>query len=102
MSAALWWPATTIDQAACTRYLPQTIRQRDRRAPRSQSKDNKMRTNDHRTARAMREANKQFKQVDSTKQPSDYEIAQQSFQDNRERLKAERLAREAKSTGRRE
>lgn len=61
-----------------------------------------MGTNDHRTARAMREANKQFKQVDSTKQPSDYEIAQQSFRDNRERLKAERLAREAKSTGRRE
>ncbi|UPJ65332.1 hypothetical protein [Bradyrhizobium sp. 191] len=62
-----------------------------------------MRTNDHRTDRAKREADKLFKQVDTTKtkQPSDYEIAQQSFQDNRERLKAERLAREAKSTGRR-
>ncbi|QOZ08896.1 hypothetical protein [Bradyrhizobium sp. CCBAU 51765] len=62
-----------------------------------------MRTNDNRTARAKREADKLFKQVDTAKkQPSDYEMAQQSFQDNRERLKAERLAREAKSTGRRE
>jgi hypothetical protein len=62
-----------------------------------------MRTNDNRTARAKREADKLFKQVDTTKtkQPNDYEMAQQSFQDNRERLKAERLAREAKSTGRR-
>jgi len=62
-----------------------------------------MRTNDNRTARAKREADKLFKQVDTAKkQRSDYEMAQQSFQDNRERLKAERLAREAKSTGRRE
>ncbi|ULK98749.1 hypothetical protein [Bradyrhizobium sp. I71] len=62
-----------------------------------------MRTNDNRTARAKREADKLFKQVDTTKtkQPNDYEMAQQSFQDNRERLKAERLAREAKSPGRR-
>jgi hypothetical protein len=51
---------------------------------------------DHPAARALRQANKLFKPVDTTKPPNDYEKAQQSLQENRERLKAERLAREAK------
>jgi hypothetical protein len=55
---------------------------------------------DHPAARALRQANKLFKQANTTKELSDYEKAQQSFQENRERLKAERLAREAKQTSR--
>lgn len=45
--------------------------------------------------RRLREANKAFKTVGTEKRTTDYAKAQQSFQDNRERLKAERLAREA-------
>ncbi|RXG96955.1 MULTISPECIES: hypothetical protein [Bradyrhizobium] len=46
--------------------------------------------------RARREANKAFKPVKTQKPMSDYAKDQQSFHENRERLKAERLAREAK------
>ena len=53
---------------------------------------------DHPASRALRQANKLFKQADTTKELNDYEKGQQSFQENRERLKAERLAREAKSS----
>jgi hypothetical protein len=53
-------------------------------------------TSDHATTRALREANKAFKTVDAKKTTTDYAKAQQSFHENRERLKAERLAREAK------
>lgn len=46
-------------------------------------------------ARSLSEANKLFKAAEPKKNMTEYEKAQQSFQDNRERLKAERLAREA-------
>lgn len=42
-----------------------------------------------------REANKAFKAIDPEKPMTDYAKAAQSFHANRERLKAERLAREA-------
>lgn len=45
--------------------------------------------------RRLREANNAFKAVDNAKPMTDYEKTEQSFQENRERLKAERLAREA-------
>nr|WP_084029657.1 hypothetical protein [Bradyrhizobium sp. LMTR 3] len=45
--------------------------------------------------RAEREARKAFRQVDAATAMSEYEIAQRAFAKNRERLKAERLAREA-------
>jgi len=45
--------------------------------------------------RRLREANKAFKPAGKIKPVTDYAKAEQSFQDNRERLKAERLAREA-------
>jgi hypothetical protein len=45
--------------------------------------------------KAEREARKAFRQVEAEKAMSDYEIARQAFSKNRERLKAERLAREA-------
>jgi hypothetical protein len=46
-------------------------------------------------SRALSEANKVFKS-EETKTLTDYEMAQQSFRANRERLKAERLARDIK------
>ncbi|WP_375309969.1 hypothetical protein WHZ77_22595 [Bradyrhizobium sp. A5] len=46
--------------------------------------------------RAKREANKAFKPVETQKPVNDYARDQHSFNENRERLKAERLAREAK------
>ncbi|WP_441235857.1 hypothetical protein [Bradyrhizobium sp. 930_D9_N1_4] len=46
-------------------------------------------------ARRMREANNAFKSVSNVKPMTDYAKAEKSIQDNRERLKAERLAREA-------
>ncbi|WP_027531152.1 hypothetical protein [Bradyrhizobium sp. WSM3983] len=49
--------------------------------------------------RAKREANKVFKRVETQKPMSDYAKDQHSFNENRERLKAERLAREAKPKG---
>ena len=45
--------------------------------------------------KAEREARKAFRQVDAKKAMTEYEIAQKAFSKNRERLKAERLAREA-------
>jgi hypothetical protein len=44
---------------------------------------------------AEREARKAFRQVDAEKAMTEHEIAQRAFANNRERLKAERLAREA-------
>lgn len=45
--------------------------------------------------RAIREANKAFKAREPLTPTTDYAKAQRSFQENRERLKAQRLAREA-------
>ena len=42
-----------------------------------------------------REANKAFRQHVAEKAMTEHEIEQMAFSDNRERLKAERLAREA-------
>jgi hypothetical protein len=44
---------------------------------------------------AEREARKAFRHVDAEKAMTEHEIAQKAFSNNRERLKAERLAREA-------
>jgi hypothetical protein len=44
---------------------------------------------------AEREAQKAFKQAEAEKAMTDHERAQKAFHQNRERLKAERLAREA-------
>ena len=45
--------------------------------------------------KAERDARKAFRQVDAQKAMTEHEIAQKAFSNNRERLKAERLAREA-------
>ena len=45
--------------------------------------------------KAERDAHKAFRQVDAKTAMTEYEIAQKAFSNNRERLKAERLAREA-------
>ena len=45
-----------------------------------------------------RQALKVFRQVDAEKAMTEYETAQRAFHANRERLKAERLAREATGT----
>lgn len=52
----------------------------------------------HSQSRAATEANSFFKQA-AAKPTTDYEKADQAFQANRERLKAERLAREAERQG---
>ena len=57
-------------------------------------------TKDHPASRALREANRIFKPVETKKPMTDYAKAQQSLHENRERLKAERLAREAKQGNR--
>jgi hypothetical protein len=44
---------------------------------------------------AEREARKAFRQVDAEKAMTEYEIGEKAFYRNRDRLKAERLAREA-------
>lgn len=49
---------------------------------------------------AQREARKAFKEVEAKKGMTDHAKAQKAFHENRERLKAERLAREAEATGR--
>jgi hypothetical protein len=46
---------------------------------------------------AEREARKVFRAVEAEKALTDYEKAQKAFHENRERLKAERLAREEKA-----
>ena len=48
--------------------------------------------------KAERDARKAFRQVDAEKAMTEHEIAQKAFSANRERLKAERLAREAAKT----
>jgi hypothetical protein len=45
--------------------------------------------------KAERDARKAFRQVDAEKAMSEHDVAQKAFSKNRERLKAERLAREA-------
>jgi flagellar basal body rod protein FlgC len=45
--------------------------------------------------KADREARKAFRQVEAEKAMTEQEVAQRAFSANRERLKAERLAREA-------
>jgi len=45
--------------------------------------------------KAEREARKVFRQADAEKATTEHEAAQKAFHANRERLKAERLAREA-------
>ncbi|MGY2903690.1 hypothetical protein ACVWVY_002711 [Bradyrhizobium sp. URHC0002] len=52
------------------------------------------------TTPAEREARKAFRKVMTRNAMTDYEKAQKSFHDNRERLKAERLAREAEARAR--
>jgi hypothetical protein len=47
---------------------------------------------------AEREARKAFKEVDATKAMTEHDRAQKAFHDNRERLKALRLARETEPT----
>jgi hypothetical protein len=46
-------------------------------------------------SKAQREALKAFRKVDGEKAMTEHEIAKKAFSDNYERLKAERLAREA-------
>ena len=48
--------------------------------------------------KAEREARKAFRELDSEKAMTEHEIAQKAFHANRERLKTERLAREAAGT----
>jgi hypothetical protein len=48
--------------------------------------------------KAERDARKAFRQVDAEKAMTEHEVAQKAFANNRERLKAERLAREAAGT----
>jgi hypothetical protein len=50
------------------------------------------------TTKAEREARKAFRQVDAKQAMTEHEIAQKAFSANRERLKAERLTREAAVT----
>jgi hypothetical protein len=47
---------------------------------------------------AEREARKLFRQTEAAKAMTEHERAQKAFNENRERLKALRLAREAKET----
>lgn len=53
-----------------------------------------------RATRVLREANAAFKTIQSNETISDYAKEQRSIHENRERLKAERLAREARSGNR--
>ena len=46
-------------------------------------------------SKAEREARKAFRQADAASAMSEYEIVQKAFAKNHERLKAERVAREA-------
>jgi hypothetical protein len=48
--------------------------------------------------KAERDARKAFRQADAEKAMTEHEIAHNAFSANRERLKAERLAREAAET----
>ena len=55
-----------------------------------------MMKNEAKAARNLREANNAFKAVQAEKPMTDYAKDQQTLHENRERLKAARLAREAK------
>ena len=57
----------------------------------------KMIKNEAKTARHLREANNAFKAVRTEKPMTDYAKDQQSLHENRERLKAARLAREQRA-----
>ena len=48
---------------------------------------------------AEREAQKAFKTIDAAKPWSEHQLREKAFDENRERLKAERLAREANERG---
>jgi hypothetical protein len=48
--------------------------------------------------KAERDAHKAFRKVDAEQAMTEHEIAQKAFRANRERLKAERLTREAAGT----
>ena len=48
---------------------------------------------------AQREARKAFKEVDAAKMLSEHQLPEKAFFENRERLKTDRLAREAKEKG---
>lgn len=48
--------------------------------------------------KAERDARKAFRQVDAEKAMTEHEVATKAFSKNRERLKAERLAREVAGT----
>ena len=48
--------------------------------------------------KAERDAHKAFRKIDAEKAMTEHEIAQKAFSANRERLKAERLTREAAGT----
>jgi hypothetical protein len=48
--------------------------------------------------KAEREARKAFRQVDAEKAMTEHDVAQRAFSANRERLKTERLVREAAGT----
>jgi hypothetical protein len=65
-------------------------------------KDQRLRMNDTFERKiitpAEREARKAFKEVDAAKAMTEHERAQKAFQENRERLRALRLAREAGDT----
>jgi hypothetical protein len=52
----------------------------------------------YRTRHPDSDARKAFRQVDAEKAMTEHEIAQKAFSKNRERLRAERLAREAAGT----
>jgi hypothetical protein len=52
----------------------------------------------NRLTKEERDARKAFRQVDAEKAMTEHEVAQEAFAKNRERLKAERLAREAAGT----
>jgi hypothetical protein len=61
----------------------------------------KLRVSPNRPSRSPKRSAKRektFRQVDATKTMAEHEIAQKAFSTNRERLKAERLAREAVGT----
>lgn len=51
------------------------------------------------TTLARQVAEKAFKEVDAAKLLSEHQLCEKAFFENRERLKAERLAREAKEKG---
>ena len=49
------------------------------------------------STKAEREARKAFREVEAKKAISEHDLAQEAFYKNKERLKAERLAREAEA-----